>query len=57
MMWTIRAWLIRKLAGRDHVAVNLIIGVNQCALTVPPDVRFLSANCYVQGYQRGRKVS
>ncbi len=50
-LWTrIRFWLIRQLAWRDGVAINLVIGRDGNALSAAPGRGLLMAGCHIEGY-------
>lgn len=56
MVRKVRFRLIRWLAGRDHIAVNLRLGENDAWLYVPPGSVLLSHNCTFTGGDRGLTV-
>lgn len=45
----LRFWLIRKLAGKAHVAINLQINEGSHVLTVPPDTQLFAYNVHIRG--------
>lgn len=57
LLFRIRCWIIRLLAGRDHIAINLIVGKDGSAFTVPYDRRLFSANCDISSSDRAIHVS
>ena len=45
----LRFWALRKLAGKDHVAINLIINRDGHVFTLPHGVRMFGWNTTAEG--------